>query len=306
MSLKSSYYKYKDILDALFLTIIVLLVLWSATLALYGGRGAEVFDNVIKVIFYFSFGVVGYLVIFMGKISQFIIKITGSKLIKEKIGWFGSIIHDPEEGLIGRYTKANWIHNRTKFIIAGILIFGLWGVFASLTTQTLFLTELPVYQQQVLPLAGTFLSVEPASLMEELGWVALLGLYWYIIKYFSEKKKWSQSQYWAFVISGILLIGTFSWLGFHLFRYSASEKALISVVFFGFMKSMILLLTASIFWIWIFHSSNNLFQALLESYPKDSVIIWTFVFFVTAGSLFLFYLIRTRNKKSFVDKPDLP
>lgn len=165
---EDKYKLYKDIISTILFTVYIIFIIFFVGFALTGGRGLEEPLNMTKAVFYVGFlGIASFLYLFIGKISQLIINISKSEKIKNTIGWISSVIYDPEEAPLGNIPGFKLLYDPIKVILISLLLFSLWGFLAT-QTQT-FLADIPTIQQQILPLAGHFLEVEPASTFETLG-----------------------------------------------------------------------------------------------------------------------------------------
>src|SRR3990167_3872186 len=109
--------------DVIILLITFGLILAGSLLALFFLGGAEDPNNLLVFWTY-----VGTAAVFMMGLIAFALKRSGYK--KNNLNYFKSLIHDPENGVLGKY---DFIRNAGKLLLISLMIFSLWGIFAIAT-----------------------------------------------------------------------------------------------------------------------------------------------------------------------------
>ena len=287
----SLYDKFKDILDLSILILvfgIVVILMPLGALFVFGGW--ENPDNRIKVIFYWLLGASLLLLIIAGKIAEMLSN--KNKKIFDKVGWFSSIVHDPEKSLLYDLFKIKI--NGVKLFLVGFIIFSIYGMWA--VTQNTFLTTLPEVLEQIIPISQIRLAVEPAGVEIFLP-IFFIGIEMSIIGYFVRKNNWGKGAYWGLVFPITLITGTVSWGAYHYLRYGTQETSMVYVAFFGLTISFLILLFGSIILAWLFKDMNNLFHYLNKTFSDEKILIVTgFILFVII-ILTVVYFIKTRKQK---------
>jgi hypothetical protein len=203
-------------------------------------------------------------------------------------------------GFKGKNNFMRWSLNPLRVIIVSILIFGVYGIFLVANPQ-LSVSGVPQLQLQQVTLASevAFQSFVPA--FSENGllffvFMFLMGIDAYICAKFF---KGSIPIFFAIGFLICVLMGFF-WGFLHIIVYGNSDASFFATVIFGFLGSLITLLTGIfIFW-FIWHIMNNAMITLSEAtaVKEDLILIFGIILFI----IFVLWvgvelLLRSRRKK---------
>lgn len=271
-------------------------------IALFGFRGIEKSFNRELVVFYWIAGAIGILLLGINEFVQYFSK--KNQKIYNMAGWLGSIIINPEISLLynsktGDYYKFfKWFKKTSHLLWMGIILFSVFGIFATYTNT--FLTELPnIVLQQVYPLGEAILAVEPAGVeIFPLFWLVSMNLY--LWKYMQKKAEFDNSIYWVIAIPTSLIIGVLYGVVLHFFAYSSSDRSLFAVGIFWFTCTLLILIFANIFIVWLFKDINNLFVWFNEKKFADekiAIMVGIFIAFVFLIGMFVWLIKKAKNKK---------
>lgn len=276
--------------------------------ALFGFRGIEKSFNRELVVFYWIAGAIGILLLGINEFVQYFSR--KNQKIYNLAGWLGSIIINPEMSILynaktGDYYKFfKWFKKTSHLLWMGIILFSVFGIFATYTNT--FLTELPnIVLQQVYPLGEAILAVEPAGVeIFPLFW--LIGMNLYLWKYIQKKAEFDNGIYWVIAFFTSLIIGVLYGVTLHFFAYSDSDKSLFTVGLFWFTCTLLILVFANIFIVWLFKDINNIFVWFNEKkFANENIAIMVGIFIALMFLIGVFiYLIRrakTKNKLKFLD-----
>lgn len=283
------------IFSLVFFFVVVIPPLW----ALFGGKALEKTFNLDKVTFYWIFGAICFIMILLGQLVQW--RSHKNPKVQKKLGWFGSIIHNPDMSIFYMEEKKDlvkgfrWIGSAKKLFLVSLILFAIVGLWSTVTNT--FWTDLPHIGQQVTELGTAVLEVEPAG-TEIFGLLFLVGLIMYTFKYLRLKYNWDKIIYWVLTIPSTLLVGTSYGVLYHLFRYSESEKSLFGVAIFWFIAVWVILFFGSIIPLWLYKDENNLFQYLATKFTDEKILIVTIaIIFLIALILIFYYIIKKQKKK---------
>jgi hypothetical protein len=247
-------------------------------LLLYGpGRGAELWDNTFKFIFY------------VGMLLFALIVVVVEQLTKDRsVGtWFKTYFFNPEQGVLNNFSL---FRNPVKLLMLSWIIAGFLGTI-SIVSNTFFITA-PTYQ--ILPIAAIGLSAEPASGAETLTFFAvLLGLVYGISKAISKKNK---IVFVTLLIIGALVVGGVIFPAYHVLRYGSDEQSLLGVAFFGVSNSLLTIITGSVFTGWMWHIVNNGLNEAKTLFSKDIVLVVWLVFWFISSSIFAWIIFNWKEK----------
>lgn len=185
-------------------------------------------------------------------------------------------------------------YSQFRILFLSIIVGLILGLFAFVTKQTTF-TGLPKIAQQFTPQANLLYAslLIPAS--ENLGLALVLLVTILILRVFARKNNWTKANFIIMCFIFCLLTGTIYWVINHLLHYAGSEMSLIAVAGFGFVMSLITLLTGSFIPAWILHISNNAFYDMQALFTRDSVIIFTGIIIIVL--IFIYMLIFRKGSK---------
>ena len=225
-----------------------------------------------------------------------------NKKVYAKFGWIGTVLHDPEKGLLTSIKKGGlddeeketififrWIENPLKLLAVSIPVFSLFSLF--LMFRKSLLTALPKLTfQQITPFAEGILSVEPTGLEIFLP-LAFFGLLVHFFHYLEDTGKLPKGIKWVFIMLLPFLYGLL-WMAMHTHLHSDSQIALSFVYMFGVISAYLVALTGSIIPAWVFKDMNNLFSYLdgaLKSNEEVLAVTITFIviYIIIVGAIWI-------------------
>ena len=278
----------KDILFTVFFMGYMLLVLFILPkLFLLAGHGIESEINLTKFLFYSApAAVVGIFLIILKWVRAY-----------TKSPYIDSIIHDPETSILYNVPILNMILKNPKLLILGSILFFSGLIFINNLTQTaFFVAEVPRIEMQVTETADIGLHVFPAADAETIELGATLVFILIIFALLKKKYDIDDLTHKIAIHIFVPLIGMVLWLVYHLARYGASDIALLSVMGFGLISSLIIIYTKSLIPAIILHQLNNLYVRLFEMYSSDRVIIISSVIWGIILIIFIISLINELRK----------
>ena len=303
----SIYQDYKKTSDWFILVLVYGILVWLLPyIALFGFKGAESEFNVSLVSFYYG-STIPLLLISMGEFVQFLSR-KDNKFYKA-LGWWGSIIVNPEMSILYNkktsdyYKGFRWIKKTSFLLWISLIIFPIFGIFAIVNNT--FLTALPFQTtQQIYPLGEAILEVEPAG-SEILGLFFIISMNMFIWKYVQKRAEFDDAIYWAISMPISIILGILYGVVLHFFRYSSSDQSLYAVAIFWLTCTLLIIIFANIFIVWLFKDLNNLFRWLNEKFADEKTIIFIgfFVAFVFLAGIFIYLIKRakSKNKLKFLD-----
>jgi len=244
---------------ALFVGFMTFLVTQSIGL---GGRG---FDNELVLqqqSFYLAGGIFLVLII-CGFIIEFIIK-KGDERYGSNI-LFANLGEKPSMPIFKNFSQF-------KMLYFSIIAFGILGLLMFVTQQASFTGVKPL-EQQFTPTAELLYSSLLVTGSENLGLALVLLSTIIVIRAVARKKNWTSANFGILVYLIVPIMGAIYWLINHLLRYTGSDTTLLTVFGFGFVMSLITVLTGSFIPAWIMHISNNLFFDMQRLFTRDSVLM---------------------------------
>ena len=301
------YQDYKKTFDWFALMLVYGLLVWLLPyIALFGFRGAESQFNVSLVSFYYG-STIPLLLISLGEFIQFLSR--KDKRIYDAIGWWGSVIVNPEMSILYNkktndyYKGFRWLKKTSVLLWLGLIVFSIFGIFAVIYNT--FLTTLPFQTtQQIYALGEAILEVEPAG-SEILGLVFILSMNMFLWKWIQKKAEFEDSIYWAIAMPISIILGIFYGVILHFFRYGSSDQSLYAVAIFWFTCTLLIIIFANIFIVWLFKDLNNLFRWLNIKFADETTAIYIgfFIAFVFLVGIFIFLIKRAKakNKLKFLD-----
>ena len=193
------------------------------------------------------------------------------------------------------------------FLLAGlpsivsfsIVFFAVFGIFATQTNT--FFAGVPSIEQQVTETGDILLNSEPASTSETLTIVAIIALVMYIMSVILNRYGMKFDSTENMLISAFAGVTAGSVSGFlvHLNRYSNSETALLAVLFFWSMGSIITVIFKTIYPFALWHFANNFFLRLNHFVSDDKILVSVIIFIV----LYILFYIGVRTTLSNIKKP---
>ncbi len=278
-------YVKREIIELVWLISYITLVIGIFSLAFGLGFGGFERESILqKNIFYIGYGVL----FLIGLVS---IKVAGIFLFTEDDEVIeGSLIHDPEQGLFPKWRlfKNPWLLSYFSIIVVSLL-----GWFAS-RYQTFF-SAVPKYQQQFTKGADIFFSVYPASPSETLGALFLISLIGLILGIMVKRGKLGRMTFlFMFIIGGTTISIIYGVIN-HIARYSGSDVAMGSVIFFWSLTGLVTTVSGSIIPAFILHDGNNFFYKFSRLFSSDVTTYITFSIISLGILLFLIFYFRKRD-----------
>lgn len=251
---------------------------------LLAGGGIENTDNLTKFMFYSAPGAV---------VAIFLILIKWIRVFV-KVPYLDSVIHDPEESLLYNIPYVKNIIANPLLLILGSLIFFSGLVYIERVTQTALLpkAEIPFIQQQVTETADIGLHVYPASPAETLELALVITFILIGLNLLKHRFGFDDTIGWILKIVIVPFIGALLWMVYHIARYGSSDIALTSVFGFGYISTLLIVLTNSIIPALVLHDINNLFVRLFELISSDFVLIGIVVVLIILSVSFISLLVR--------------
>jgi len=292
---------FKDFKDIIFFiegVIIVSIVSFALPLiALTLGRGGEEQQNIELFQIMGVWILIGVILIGILKVGELIAtRFKNNEKVYRKIGWIGTILHDPEKGLLTNIKKGGfegksketfilfrWMENPFLLFAWSIPFFSIISLI--LMFKKSLLTELPhLVFQQISPFAQGVLSVEPSG-GEIFLPLAFLGLFISFMFYLENVGKLPKGIKWIFIMLSPFVYGLL-WMGLHKLLHPDSEIALNYVYIFGVISAYLLILTGSIIPSYVFKDTNNLFKYLSSALKSNEQILA-----VTITIIFIYVLL---------------
>jgi hypothetical protein len=270
--------KTKTILNffglALFVGFITFLVSQSVGL---GGGGFDTPVILQQQSFYLSGGLF-MLFIICGFILEFFIR-KGDERYGSSV-LFSSLGERPSMEIFKKFSQF-------KLLFLSIIIFSILGLFMFVTQQASF-TGIKPLSEQFTPTAEILYSSTLVPGSENLGLALVLLVTILSIRIFARRGNWSSANFNIIVYLIVPITGAIYWIINHLLRYSGSETSLLTVFGFGFVMSLITVLTGSFIPAWILHMSNNLFYDMQRLFTRDSVIMLVGVVIIALIIIYIF------------------
>jgi hypothetical protein len=316
--------EYREIIFYIFFTIFLSVTIpWLVGLALRGfensfivGQPLEFGSYLVSSVLYIPFLLATiFCIIFpIGKLVS--MKQNEHPAEKPNPTWFRlftvSYIYSPESnglfwylsekmGLKKNFMK--WSLNPLRVLIVSILLFGIFGIFLVANPQ---IAVAGIPEQQITTISEVSFGALIPAITENGSLLFIFMFLMGISAYVSSKSKWGKTGFFIFGFFICILMGII-WMGFHLIVYGNSDANLFSTFLFGFLGSLITLLTGT--WIpWtIWHIMNNAFLIL-----RKMISLKEDIYAITIISLILLLVIwigieilnrKIRKKKEEVSIP---
>lgn len=284
---------FQDIINLIIFSIIVVVfAIGLPLLAITLGRGGEEQQNIELFEIMGVLFIIGLVLALLLKIGELIMKRFKSKKgAYRKFGWIGTVLHDPENGLLtnikenGFETKGEiifpfrWIANPLKLLAVSIPLFAIISL-VQLFRDSLF-TSLPTITfQQISEFGAGILAVEPSGIGEIIIPLTLLGLFIKAMFHLENIGTLPKGFKWIPIMLSPWAYGAI-WMGMHGLLHPDSQIALQFVYFFGVISAYLVVFTGSIIPAWMFKDNNNLFGFLEESIKSNQEILGLSVAVIT-------------------------
>lgn len=290
----------RDFTTTFWFFIIIVVIMVGAGFVLTTGGGASNPTFKERFILYSILGIFAFAYIFGVDLYNFI---TGTRALK-------TIVHEPEEAVVG--SALVFKKPLLLFLISVIVLLPITLMFASVSNT--FFSSTPFYSQSFLTsatagvgsffasLTATFSDAVFPALAENLFAFVILSLaYTFVYNKFYKSNK--EVHYLITLLVFPILFGLM-WMFYHAGRYSTSDIALRSTLFFGVISVFLTMLTMS-FIVWaVFHFLTN-FMLVLKSYgylTNDAWIVglvFVEVLFIMAFVLALRYYMSQKKSKYY-------
>lgn len=245
------------------------------------GLGAGGFDEKLvleQFSFYLAGGIFMIFIVF-GFFMESIIK-KGDGKYGSSIA-FSSLGENPAQSFFKRFSQL-------QVAFLSVIIFGVLGLFAFITRQETF-TGIGTIEQQFTPQAQLLFSTFLVPGAENLGLALVIVASLLLLRFIARKVNMDKTTFVILATFVIPIIGAFYWLINHLLRYSGQDLNLVKVFLFGWVQSLLTIVTGSFIPAWILHQSNNLFFDLQRLFSSETVLITTI--FVMIGIIALYSFI---------------
>jgi len=229
-----------------------------------------------------------------------------------------SFLFAPENGLIyklfdglglkGNKNPMRFFRSFIRIMVWSMLFFGALGI-AQIAFPQLQVVGIPQIQvQQVSPTTEIlFTSLVPAwseTMMILFVLFFLMGLSAYLISKFIKDDELGLILFFAFGILVASSLISISWGGLHRIVYGGSEIKFFATLVFGYLGSVMTILSGTFVPFFVWHVMNNLFASLAQRVPINediifiSGLIWfLFFFLVIAGEIITFRIRRKKGGK---------
>ena len=239
-----------------------------------------------KFVFYYGF-------LFGGLMLVTALQIRAIVLARSEEG----AVHDPTErpALLGNIP---FIRDPVILYMFSVLFFGVLGLLAALR-QTFFFGIPQLQLQQVSKFTNVYFSVAPAAQAESLFFMGLIFLSILFLGLFFRGKK--PAGFFIIVYAVLPVIFALIWAGYHALVYKGDQPAILTVLIFGYLQSLLAVLVGSWIPIVVMHEQNNLFFALSQSFSNQTILIWAIIFLFLWLFLTIFIIVKRikRAKKEF-------
>jgi hypothetical protein len=217
-----------------------------------------------------------------------------------------SWIYNPEDSFIWYLFKSNhsekevkWLTNIVRVTFISVLLFSLLGIFQLFIPQLIF-SGLPPSQQFSETSDVIFSSVVPAFAENGALMLAifLLGgmLSFFVAKIV--KKENRNIVFWTFSLLVIPGASALLWAGFHHVIYGNSEASLMATFVFGYVSTLLMLLTGIFLWFFVGHFFNNFVLKLAEFVTlKEDLVFFLGIGWLVILGLYLWFEWRMYKKR---------
>ena len=143
------------------------------------------------------------------------------------------------------------------------------------------------------------MAVEPAGVeIFPLFWLVSMNLY--LWKYVQKKAEFDNGTFWVIAFFTSLFIGVLYGVVLHFFAYGSSDRDLFAVGIFWFTCTLLILIFANIFIVWLFKDINNLFVWFNDKKFADekvAILVGIFIAFVFLIGILIWLIRKAKNKR---------
>jgi hypothetical protein len=283
-----------DVISGIMLYVYLGVTLLLVLGALFGGGGIESQTNQTVFIYAEIIGLIGITLIFMLKFGQYLVQNSHNY---KKIGWIGSVIHDPElSGFPIQKKGFFWLKNPLYLALVSLIptsILGLIQVY-----QNTFFNAIPErVSQQIQESSQALLSIFPSELEIFLP-CAFAGLALAINQWALNSKRIEKGTYYLIRFVVVPAVFVLSWIFYHLWRYQNSSISIEYVIIFAVISAYLLVTFMSLIPVLIFKITNNLYQFLNGAIQSNETVLLITVALNFIVIALFFYLWSTRKSKA--------
>ena len=223
-----------------------------------------------------------------------------------------SYLFAPEKGLLFKLAgnfgykqkpglKAN-LSLMLRIFAYSILIFGALGI-AQVVYPSLQVVGIPQVQvQQITPTTDVLFTTFVPSWSETMAILfilfTLLGLVAYLLAKYVKDKNLALILFFTIAIIPVSLLIALSWGGLHTIVYGNSDAEFLATLIFGYIGSVMTIITGTFIPFFIWHVMNNLFAKLSELVTMNEDII-----FIAGITWVIFFItVMTLELKAFAKK----
>ena len=242
------------------------------------GLGAGGFDSQLTISiwnFYDTFAVTFFLMFIAFAIS-FIIK-AGDKQYGSSVA-FADLGESPALSLFGRFSQL-------QFGMLSTFVLGVVGLFVYSASQVTF-TGLISLEQQFTPTAQLLFSSLLIPGAENMGLALVIATSMVLLRVIARATKMSGTTYVIMARVFVPMAGGLYWIINHLLRYASQDFQLTSVFVFGYLMSLLIVLTGSFVIGYIMHIMNNFFFDVRNHFSSDNVTVGVIAVLVGLGVLY--------------------
>lgn len=291
------FYLFWGIFTALGLPIIAGFILKGFSESFVSGTALLFGAYLTNFLIYIPFLIISLFIVIFPIAKILTLKENQNPATAPNANWFriftASYIYEPEQmgllwrlsedvGLKGKRNFMRWSLNPLRILVVSILIFGIYGMFI-VTNPQLAVSGVPqMTLQQFTPTSEVIFSAFVPAFAENgflmFLFMILMGINAYLI---AKTKSKNIYLFFAFGFLICILMG-FTWGGLHTLVYGNNDASLFATIIFGFVGSLITLLTG-IFIFWnVWHISNNMFITLSKiiTLKSDILIVTGLILFI--------------------------
>lgn len=251
------------------------------------GLGAGGFDSTL-ILQQFGFYLVGGIFLLLLVIA-FIVEL----IIKKGDERYGDSIAFASQGEVPHVAFFKRFSSLQLFLLS-VIIFGIIFLLVTTVRQTSFI-GFKTLEQQFTPTAELLFSSLLVSGSENLGLALVIAALFIGLRILARKRNMSKINF--MILSFLIPIaGGIFWVINHVLRYGGQDYNLIVVFIFGFIMSLLTVLTGSFIPGWVMHASNNLFFDMAKLFSRDNVVIMVIVGLVVLIGIYFFVYGRKKKK----------
>lgn len=275
------------------------------------GRPLMFGDFIVTYMIYYIMIIAGMSLIIFSIGNMLIHKKGEHPSTQKNPSWFTlfsvSFIFNPEQngllyklseyiGFKGESNFMRWSLSIFRVLVVGTIIFVGVGLIQTIT-HTAFV-GIPQMPFQMTETASVIFSAEPPAFAETTMFLVLFCFLMGINAYLCSKFRLGLV---GFFIIGLIIVSPLigiSWMAFHNIVYGNSDASLLATFMFGFLGSVLTLLTGTFLFFYLWHFWNNVFVKLSElATVREDLILFTIIALVVLIVVWIAgEIIRARRK----------